>query len=63
MCHYCGYTIPMPDGCPECKSRLIGGYGTGTEKLEQEIKKLFPDIKTLRMDRDTTMKRCSWRDN
>ncbi len=57
ICHYCGYTIPMPDGCPECKSRLIGGYGTGTEKLEQEIKKLFPDIKTLRMDRDTTMRK------
>jgi primosomal protein N' (replication factor Y) len=47
----------MPDGCPKCRSNLIGGYGTGTEKLEQEVKKLFPGIRTLRMDRDTTMKK------
>ena len=57
MCHYCGYTQSMPDGCPKCRSNLIGGYGTGTEKLEQEVKKLFPGIRTLRMDRDTTMKK------
>ena len=54
MCHYCGYEEKMPHECPKCKSKLIGGYGTGTEKLEAEINKLFPDIKTLRMDRDTT---------
>ncbi len=57
MCHYCGYKTTMPEGCPSCKSRMIGGYGTGTEKLEQEVGKLFPEIKTLRMDRDTTMKK------
>ena len=54
MCHYCGYEEPMPTQCPGCSSKLIGGYGTGTEKLEAEINKLFPDIRTLRMDRDTT---------
>ena len=59
MCHYCGYTQEMPGGCPKCKSNMIGGYGTGTEKLEQEVRRLFPDIKTLRMDRDTTLKKGS----
>ena len=54
MCHYCGYEETMPTQCPSCSSKLIGGYGTGTEKLEAEINKLFPDIRTLRMDRDTT---------
>ena len=47
----------MPDRCPKCKSNMIGGYGVGTEKLEQEVKKLFPNIRTLRMDRDTTQKK------
>ncbi|SNU07102.1 replication restart DNA helicase PriA [Lachnospiraceae bacterium] len=57
MCHYCGHTESMPDRCPKCKSNMIGGYGVGTEKLEQEVKKLFPNIRTLRMDRDTTQKK------
>ena len=59
MCHYCGHEEAMPDKCPKCSSKLIGGYGTGTEKLEAEIKKLFPDIRTLRMDRDTTSRKGS----
>jgi primosomal protein N' (replication factor Y) len=59
MCHYCGYTTEMPSACPSCKSKLIGGYGTGTEKLEAEVKRLFPDIRTIRMDRDTTMAKGS----
>lgn len=54
MCHYCGHTEVMPKACPKCSSKLIGGYGTGTEKVEAEVKKLFPGIKTLRMDKDTT---------
>ena len=59
MCHYCGHEEAMPDKCPKCSAKLIGGYGTGTEKLEAEIKKLFPDIRTLRMDRDTTSRKGS----
>lgn len=59
MCHYCGYTTEMPGACPSCKSKLIGGYGTGTEKLEAEVKRLFPEIRTIRMDRDTTMAKGS----
>ncbi len=54
MCHYCGHTEVMPKACPKCSSKLIGGYGTGTEKVEAEVKRLFPQIKTLRMDKDTT---------
>lgn len=57
QCHYCGHTQSNVTECPACKSKLIGGYGTGTEKVEDEIKKLFPDVKTLRMDRDTTTKK------
>ena len=54
MCHYCGHTEVMPDKCPKCSSPLIGGYGTGTEKVEAEVKRLFPGVRTLRMDKDTT---------
>lgn len=57
MCHYCGYTTEHPKECPSCKSKLIGGFGTGTEKVEQEINKLFPQAKTLRMDKDTTTRK------
>lgn len=57
MCHYCGYIERQPKECPKCKSALIGGFGTGTEKVEEEINRLFPKAKTLRMDKDTTMKK------
>lgn len=57
MCHYCGYTMKEPDECPECHSKMIGGFGTGTEKVEAEIKRLFPSAKTLRMDKDTTTRK------
>ncbi len=54
MCHYCGYIEREPKQCPKCKSIMIGGFGTGTEKVEEEINRLFPEAKTLRMDKDTT---------
>ena len=57
MCHYCGYEKQVPTQCPGCGSKMIAGFGAGTEKIEQEIKKLFPKIRTLRMDRDTTQKK------
>lgn len=52
-CHYCGYTIFKKDTCPKCQEAL-NFYGYGTEKLEAEIKKEYPDLRVLRMDADTT---------
>lgn len=57
VCHYCGYQTPQPAVCPSCSSKMIGGFGTGTEKVEEEILRLFPHVKTVRMDRDTTTKK------
>lgn len=59
MCHYCGHIERAVTECPSCKSKLIGGFGTGTQKVEEEINRLFPTAKTLRMDRDTTSKKGS----
>ena len=53
-CHYCGYVQPAPDQCPECGSGYIRYFGTGTQKVEEELKKLFPDVGVVRMDIDTT---------
>ncbi len=53
-CHYCGYTIKKPTKCPECESAYIKEFGTGTQKVEEELKTLFPDISVIRMDVDTT---------
>lgn len=57
VCHYCGYEIARPKLCPECNSKFIAGFGTGTEKVESEIKKEFPDARVLRMDADTTKRK------
>lgn len=54
MCHYCGYITVVPSNCYHCGSGLIGGYGAGTEKVEDQVKKLFPQARVLRMDKDTT---------
>lgn len=53
-CHYCGYTIPNPKVCPVCSSKYIRHFGGGTQRVEEEIKLLFPRASTLRMDVDTT---------
>jgi len=53
-CHYCGYEIPMPSVCPNCGSKFIKQFGAGTQKIEEEFNKLFPDKKSVRMDVDTT---------
>ena len=58
-CHYCGYEIPNFKTCPICKSKNIKYFGTGTEKLENEIQKIFPQAKTIRMDIDTVTKKNS----
>lgn len=53
-CHYCGNKFTIPDECPECKSTKLKKGSLGTERIEEEIHKLFPDVKVLRMDNDTT---------
>ena len=60
MCHYCGHTEKEHKECPKCKSKMIGGFGTGTQKVDKEIKRIFPEVKTLRMDRDTTTRKGSY---
>lgn len=57
-CHYCNYTTYKPLNCPECNSKNINSFGMGTEKLEEEVNKLF-NCKTIRMDIDTTRKKGS----
>ena len=54
VCHYCGYTRNNVKVCPECGSKHIKFFGTGTQKIEDELHSLFPDAKILRMDFDTT---------
>ncbi len=57
-CHYCDYSIYLKDNiCPECHEKAIRDYGLGTEKIESEIKELFPSYKVVRMDADTTSKK------
>ncbi|WP_102692712.1 primosomal protein N' [Rummeliibacillus pycnus] len=53
-CHYCGYEEHVPSECPECHSEHIRFFGTGTQKIEAEIHKVFPEARVLRMDVDTT---------
>lgn len=53
-CHYCGYSVPLPDRCDECGSPEIKTRGFGTEKIEDELKPLFRTAKIARMDLDTT---------
>lgn len=58
-CHYCGYEEKPVSKCPECDSLNIRYFGTGTQKLEQEVQKLFPSASTIRMDVDTVTKKNS----
>lgn len=53
-CHYCGETYRMLEACPECGSIHVNYYGTGTQKVVNDLKDLFPSAKILRMDNDTT---------
>lgn len=57
VCHYCGYEVDMVKKCPTCGSEYIAAFGTGTQKVEESVKKIFPSAKVLRMDMDTTSKK------
>jgi primosomal protein N' (replication factor Y) (superfamily II helicase) len=54
VCHYCGYEEKQPALCPDCGSKYIAAFGTGTQKVEELVKKEFPGARVLRMDTDTT---------
>ncbi len=58
-CHYCGLAINKPSVCPVCKSDSLALSGTGTEKIEEEISNLFPNLRVIRMDLDTTVRKGS----
>lgn len=60
VCHYCGRRKKVPHTCPTCGSKYVKFFGTGTEKVDQEVKKLFPKVRTIRMDFDTTRKKDAY---
>ena len=60
ICHYCGKTKRLPDLCPVCGSNKIRHFGAGTEKLELDTKRMFPDARVERMDFDTTRRKNSY---
>lgn len=58
-CHYCGYESHIPKTCPECSSEYIRYFGTGTQKVEDELGKILPEARVIRMDVDTTSRKGS----
>ncbi|NLK27709.1 MAG: primosomal protein N' [Clostridiales bacterium] len=60
ICHYCGYEEVIPSLCPSCGSKYIAAFGTGTQKVEELVKREFPRARVLRMDTDTTKKKDSY---
>ena len=59
LCHYCGYSAVPPPACPQCGSMEAQFSGFGTEMIEEEVRKTFPDLRVLRIDSDTTAKKGS----
>jgi primosomal protein N' (replication factor Y) len=60
ICHYCGYETAKPSVCPKCGSKYILGFKAGTQQIEDKLKELFPTVRTLRMDGDTTRTKDSY---
>lgn len=60
ICHYCGYSEPKPSRCPQCGSRYISGFRAGTQQIEEKLREMFPGVRTLRMDADTTRTKDSY---
>lgn len=59
-CHYCGNTYQVPDKCPNCGNTNLTGRGYGTEKIEDQIMEIFPEVRVARMDLDTTRTRHAY---
>ena len=60
MCHYCGYSMPVPHTCPSCGEPYLRFAGHGTQKAEEELVRLFPEARILRMDADSMTRRSSY---
>ena len=60
MCHYCGYSEPVSEKCPECGGEHIKFSGVGTQRAEEELETLFPNARILRLDADSTMAKDSY---
>jgi primosomal protein N' (replication factor Y) len=60
-CHHCDSVRPLPHHCPECGSNELIGSGVGTEQLEQLLGTVFPQYPVVRIDRDNTRRKGSWR--
>lgn len=60
LCHYCGYETRKPQACPTCGSPYIGGFKAGTQQIEKAVREIFPGVRTLRMDFDTTRAKGSY---
>lgn len=61
-CHYCGYSMRVPNKCPSCGSQYIKYTGIGTQQVEEQVKALIPNVRCLRMDTDTTGGKTSHRE-
>lgn len=59
-CHHCNYSIKVPNICPNCRGYYMRPFGIGTQRVEEEIRKLFPKARVMRMDTDTTRKKGSY---
>ena len=59
MCHYCGYSLPFTNECPTCNGKGLRLSGAGTQMAEEELEKIFPQARILRLDTDATMKKFS----
>ncbi len=60
QCHYCEKVVPVPTVCPNCESRYIRYFGSGTQKLQEEMRTSFPMARIARLDRDTTAGKMSY---
>jgi primosomal protein N' (replication factor Y) len=60
VCHYCGYTVPLPGRCPQCEQANLRMFGFGTEKIEEEVSSLFPSAQVERLDFDSARTRTAY---
>lgn len=60
ICHYCGYEIAKPPVCPSCGGRYLAGFKAGTQQIEEKLLEMYPGVKVLRMDADTTRTKDSY---